>query len=186
MSRNEGRTIAEALEKYLRAEGATATACAWEELAPCVQTVDAVRLVAERARAADKALAEEVQRRKELIEVLEKGPNPLVPVVLGLPNDHFVVSLGRGQYSRVGCLKREETGEPILNAKDLDENGPMVVALDPSGSAIVEAYRPDGEDDLLYALFATDEGTLQGVDEAEGQDAEPSLVSLPLEVPSTN
>ena len=165
MTQSRSRSpISEALQRFISAESPESALRAWANLAACVQGPDDIRLIAERARAAERALVEEIKRRKELIEALEAGPNPLLPAIMDLQEDgHFVVSLGHGQFHRVSCQLDAESGQPVLTPDDLEQFGPVLVALDPGGSTIVRAYPPTEDRNLLFDLFAADQGTLEGV-----------------------
>lgn len=177
-SRND---LAHALDLYLKADSGDGLARAWEALSERVRTVEDVRLVAETARAAHRALVEEVQRRKELIETIEGRPNSILPVVAGVEPEGFIVSQGRGQYTLVGAMPDAETGAPVLTHDELTERGPCMGALSPDGSLIVQALWPDEHMELALLIFGQDMGMIDSLDDELEDGGMPLPVQVPLE-----
>ncbi len=192
------RLVAQLFESYVTAEDEQADDV-WAHLRMLLDTPDDMRVIADYARSARRALMDEVQRRKDLVEAIEGGPNPLLPVMMGLGQDCYVVSHGRGSYSRVRAVKLdgeddedeqqppllfhdEDDGEdhgdePLLDPEELARRGPCIAALDPSGSIIVDVYWPDLADhrDLFFLVLGGDEGTVEDPD----ADATPERAAEP-------
>lgn len=174
------RSLARALDRYLTADAGDDVAQAWQTLGDSVKTVEDVKVVAEAARAAHKALVEEVQRRKELVQAIEAHPNPILPVVAGVEPYGFVVSQGRGAYVLVGAMPDAETGAPVLTQDELAARGPCMGALSPDGSMIVQALWPDDHMDLALLIFGHDTGIVDSLDDEFGDGGTPLPVHVPV------
>ena len=171
--------LTQVLDLYLRSESGEDVARACDNLCERVKTVEDVKLVAETARAAHRALIEEVQRRKELIETIEGRPNSILPIVAGVEPHGFIVSQGRGHYTLVGAMLDAETGTPVLTQDELAERGPCMGALSPDGSLIVQALWPEDHPDLALLIFGHDTFIIDGLDD----ELEGSGTPLPVPVP---
>ena len=164
MSRTIEQAVGSALERYVGAETAEEMGRAFMNLAPLVQTPEAIRVLAEAARSSHKAHAETVEKLQDLVKAIEGGPNPLIPIVMAIGDDGFVASHGRGQYSRVASMLDLETGLPLVDRDEFEDRGPCIAALDPNGSLIVDAYWVDEEPDLFMLLLGQDVGRIESLD----------------------
>ena len=183
MSRSPERLMADSLEAFIGADSPENTNSAWERLSLMVRNTDDVRFIAEAARATHKALAKQVEEMRQLVAAIEGGPNPLLPVVMSLGENSYVVSHGRGQYSRVAAMLDQETGEPLLSPEEFDSRGPCIGALDPNGSLVVTAYWYDENPDLFLMLLGQDEGRVDTVeDDYDGWAAGREGLRQPQEV----
>jgi hypothetical protein len=151
--------MAMALEAYVTADPEDLEA-AWERLARHVGPGN-IRLMADEARSARRAL----EAQLEELEELQEGAGPLLPVISGLDRNRFVVSTGRGAFDWVVALPDPQKGGPIIDAQELEERGPALAALDRSGSVIVDVYWPDENFDLFKLVLGSEEAHVAQHDE---------------------
>jgi len=180
-SEDRNRAIGRALRQYLGARDEDVPA-AWGQLESLLTVPRDSLLIADAARGAHKALEQEVRTRRELVEALETGPNSLLPVLGCIDDMHYVVSIGNGVYQRVGLMPPED-GEPrLLRPEEFEARGPALVALDSSGSIIVDVYWPNENEELFHLVLGGDEGLVLGVDDgADGAGADAEAIPLALE-----
>ncbi len=177
-SADRHRVVGRALSEYLAASDEEAPA-AWGRLESTLQAPRDSLIIAETARAAHQALEQEVEARQELIEAIEGGPNSLLPVLAGIDDRHYVVSVGSGVYQRVGVVPPTAGEPPLLTPTELEARGPALAALDPSGSAIVDVYWLDEHEDLFRLVLGGDEGRVVSTDD-DADEARTDGRQMPL------
>ena len=179
-SADQQHAVGRALAEYIEASDEDAPT-AWGRLERTLQAPRDSLIIAEAARAAHQALAQEIRARQELIEAIEGGPNNLLPVLAAIDETHYVVSVGNGIYQRVGVVPAEDGAPPLLSPAEFEQRGPALAALDSSGSVIVDLYWLDEHEDLFLLVLGGDEGRVVSVGDG-ADDGRPDAEQIPLPV----